>query len=222
MRGSDLVVLATPIGQFREILTRAAPALAPGAVVIDVGSTKARVVAELAPLVPPPGAFVGCHPIAGSEQRGVSAARADLFRGAVCVITPTGKTATEAVARIRQTWEALGMVVQAMPPEVHDRLLAEVSHLPHVVASALVRAVSGDAELLVGPGWADTTRVASGDAALWRDILMSNAGEVAAALERFEGVLAAFRSALAQGNAAKVEALLAESKARRDKLVKRK
>jgi len=221
VRGSDLVVLAAPIGQFREILRLAATALAPGAVVIDVGSTKARVVADLEPLVPPPGAFVGCHPIAGSEQRGVSAARADLFRGAVCVITPTAKTPPDALARVRQTWEALGMAVHTMPPEVHDRLLAEVSHLPHVVASALVRAVSGEAEPLVGPGWADTTRVASGDEALWRDILMSNAGEVAAALERFQGVLAAFRSALAQGDAAKIESLLAESKARRDK-IKRK
>lgn len=220
--GSDLVVLATPIGQFREILTRAAPALAPGVVVIDVGSTKSRVVADLEPLVPPPGAFVGCHPIAGSEQRGVSAARADLFRGAVCVLTPTGKTPADAVARVRQTWEALGMAVHEMPPHLHDRLLAEVSHLPHAVAAALVRAMSAAAEPLVGPGWSDTTRVASGDAALWRDILMSNAGEVAAALQRFQGTLAAFRSALAQGDAAKVESLLAESKARRDKLTKRK
>ena len=222
VRGSDLVVLATPVGLFREILSLAAPALAPGVVVIDVGSTKARVAADLEPLVPRPGAFVGCHPIAGSEQRGVSAARVDLFCGAVCIITPTDKTPPEAVARVEQTWKALGMIVHRMPPECHDRLLAEVSHLPHVVASALVRAISGDAEPFVGPGWADTTRVASGDAALWRDILMSNAAEVAAALERFQGTLAAFRSALRQGDAAKVELLLAESKARRDKLVKRK
>ncbi|MCX5682903.1 MAG: prephenate dehydrogenase, partial [Planctomycetota bacterium] len=217
VRGSDLVVLATPIGQFREMLSRAAPALAPGVVVIDVGSTKARVVAELEPLVPPPGAFVGCHPIAGSEQRGVSAARADLFHGAVCIITPTAKTPPETAARVRETWEALGMAVHAMAPEVHDRLLAEVSHLPHVVASALVRAIGGEAEPFVGPGWADTTRVASGDAALWRDILMSNAAEVAAALERFQGALANFSTALAQGDAAKIESLLAESKARRDR-----
>jgi len=221
VRGSDLVVLATPIGQFREILSRAAPALAPGAVVIDVGSTKVAVVAMLEELVPASCACVGCHPIAGSEQRGVAAARADLFRGAVCIITPTAKTPPDAVARVRETWEALGMVLHRMTPERHDHLLAEVSHLPHVVASALVRFISGEAEPLVGPGWADTTRVASGDAGLWRDILMSNAGEVAAALQRFERVLAAFRSALAQGDAAKVEALLAESKARRDK-IKRK
>jgi prephenate dehydrogenase len=216
--GSDLVILATPIGLFRRMLLDIAPALAPQAIVIDVGSTKAGVVAMLEELVPAACAFVGCHPITGSEQRGVAAARADLFRGAVCIITPTAKTPQDAVARVQQTWEALGMVTHRMTPEHHDCLLAEVSHLPHVVASALVRAISGEAEPLVGPGWADTTRVASGDAALWRDILMSNAGEVAAAMERFQGTLAAFRSALMQGDAAKVESLLAESKARRDNI----
>jgi prephenate dehydrogenase len=219
--GSDLVVLATPVGLFREIAEKIAPALAPGAIVIDVGSTKAAVVAELEPLMPPGRTLVGCHPIAGSEQRGVTAARADLFRGATCVVTPTGRTPPEALARVTAMWQAVGMTVRSMSPEVHDRLLAEVSHLPHVVASSLVRVIGGDAESLVGPGWADTTRIASSDPALWRDILVSNAEEVAGALERLQGILAAWRSALRQRDAAKIETLLAESKARRDKLAKK-
>jgi prephenate dehydrogenase len=221
VRGSDLVVLATPIGLFRNILKSAGPGFAPGAVVIDVGSTKTSVVAMMEELVPASCACVGCHPIAGSEQRGVEFARADLFRGATCVVTPTKRSPPEALKRVTQTWAGIGMTVETLSAESHDRLLAEVSHLPHVVASALVRAVSAEAEPFVGPGWADTTRVASGDAALWRDILMSNAGEVAAALERFQGTLAAFRSALQEGDAARIESLLAESKARRDK-IKRK
>jgi prephenate dehydrogenase len=222
VRASDLVVLATPVGSFDEILRQVGPALAPGAVVIDVGSTKAGVVAAAEPLVPASAAFVGCHPIAGSEQRGAGAARPDLFQGATCVVTPTDRTPPDALRRVIATWQAVGMTVRTLSPQAHDRLLAEVSHLPHVVASALVRVLGGEAEPLAGPGWADTTRVASGDAALWRDILMSNAGEVAAALERFQGVLAAFRSALSKGDAAQVEALLAESKARRDRLSKQK
>jgi prephenate dehydrogenase len=220
VRGSDLVVLATPVGRFSEILSRAAPALAPGAVVIDVGSTKVRVVAQMEERVPPACACVGCHPIAGSEQQGVAAARTDLFRGAVCVITPSRRSTPEAVKRVAQTWQALGMTVRTLSPQEHDRLLAEASHLPHVVAAALVQAVSGEAEPLVGLGWADTTRIAGSDAALWRDILMSNAAQVAAAIERFQGTLAAFRAALGQRDAAAVEALLAESKARRDRLNK--
>jgi prephenate dehydrogenase len=221
-RGSDLVVLATPVGLFREVFEQVVPALRPGTVVIDVGSTKAAVVAALEPLVPPGAAFVGCHPIAGSEQRGVAYARADLFEGATCVVTPTERTPREALERVMATWQAVGMTVRVLSPTMHDRLLAEVSHLPHAVAAALVLAISRDAEPLVGPGWADTTRVASGDAALWRDILLTNADEVAAALERFQGTLAALRSALRKKDAAKVEALLAESKARRDRLVNKR
>jgi prephenate dehydrogenase len=221
VRGSDLVVLATPVGLFREIVEQIRPALDAGAVVIDVGSTKAAVVAALEPLVPPGCVFVGCHPIAGSEQRGVAVARADLFQGAACVVTPTGRTPPEVLGRVEALWQGVGMTVHRLSPESHDRLLAEVSHLPHVVASALVRVIGGEAETLVGPGWSDTTRVASGDAALWRDILLSNAAEVAAALERFQGILAAWRSALRHGDAAKIEALLADSKARRDRLAKK-
>jgi len=220
VRGSDLVVLATPIGTFEKIVARAAPGLAHGAVVIDVGSTKAEVVAMIEKALPQGCPFVGCHPVAGSEQRGVTHARADLFQGATCIVTPTGKTPKEAVRRVAETWEGIGMTVRLLDAAVHDRLLAEVSHLPHVVASALVRAVSGEAESLAGAGWADTTRIAGSDPRLWRDILMSNAGEVASALERFQGTLAAFRSALRQGDAARIEALLAESKDRRDRLVR--
>ena len=222
VRESDLVVLATPVGRFREILQKVVPALSPGTVVMDVGSTKAAVVAALEPLVPPGAAFVGCHPIAGSEHRGAAHARADLFSRATCVVTPTDRTPPEALERVKAMWQAVGMTVQVLSPAMHDRLLAEVSHLPHAVAAALVHVVSRQAEPLVGPGWADTTRVASGDAALWRDILLTNADEVAAALERFQGTLAALRSALRKKDAAKIEALLAESKARRDRLVNKR
>jgi prephenate dehydrogenase len=222
VRGSDLVVLGTAVGLFRQTAEQIAPALAPEAVVVDVGSTKTEIVAALEPLMPPGRTFVGCHPIAGSEQRGINHARADLFQGAVCVVTPTRSTPREVLARVVETWEALGMSVRSLSPADHDRLLAEVSHLPHVVAAALVQVLSDPSESLVGPGWSDTTRVASGDPALWRDILMSNADEVAAALERFQGTLAAMRSALRRKDAARVEQLLAEAKGRRDRLIARR
>jgi len=220
VRQSDLVVLATPLGLFEETLRRIAPALAPATVVIDVGSTKAAVVRALEPLMPDGCAFVGCHPIAGSEQRGIAHARADLFMGALCVVTPTERTPQDALGRVVQTWARLGMTVRLLAASEHDRLLAEVSHLPHVVAAALVRAIGVQAESLAGPGWADTTRVASGDAALWRDILMSNAAEVAGALEKFQGVLGELAAALRRGDAPRLESLLAEAKARRDRRIK--
>jgi prephenate dehydrogenase len=222
IRQSDLVVLATPVGRFESALRAVAPALAPAAVVIDVGSTKAAVVPAMESLMPDGCAFVGCHPIAGSELRGIAHARADLFDGALCVVTPTDRTPHHALDRVVQTWARLGMTVRLLGPDEHDRLLAEASHLPHVVAAALVRAVGAGAESLAGPGWADTTRVASGDAALWRDILMSNATEVADAIDKFQGVLGEFASALRRGDAARIESLLAEAKARRDQRVRHK
>jgi len=222
VRGSDLVVLATAPSLFRDILQRARPGLEPGAVVIDVGSTKADVVRTCEALMPDGAAFVGCHPIAGSERRGVTHASADLFEGATCVVTPTEKTPQEALERVIATWLGLGMTVRRLSPDEHDRLLAEVSHLTHLVAAALVQAAGDKAEPLIGPGWADTTRVASGDADLWRDILMSNAAEVANALEGFERVVAAFREALRQGDGVRLQSLLAESKSRRDRLIRKK
>jgi prephenate dehydrogenase len=222
VRQSDLVVLATPVSLFEETLRQIAPALPRAAVVIDVGSTKAAVVPAMESLMPDGCAFVGCHPVAGSEQRGIAHARADLFAGAACVVTPTERTPPDALGRVVRTWAKLGMTVRLLAPAEHDRLLAEVSHLPHVVAAALVRAVGAEAESLAGPGWADTTRVASGDAALWRDILMSNAAEVATAIEKFQGVLAEFSTVLRRRDAPSLEGLLAEAKARRDRRVRHK
>jgi len=218
VRGSDLVVLATAVGLFERLLAQAAEALAPGAVVIDVGSTKGEVVRRLEPLVPPGRAFLGCHPIAGSEKRGIDHARADLFRGAVCVLTPTPRTPPEALARVSATWKALGMRILVMDPEAHDRLLAEASHLPHVVAAALARTLRPEAAPLTGTGWADTTRVAGGDPGLWRDIVMTNREGLLRALGRLEGALAEFRRAVETGDEAAVERFLAEAKAARDRV----
>ena len=218
-RGSDLVVLATPVGRFHDRLLEMAPVLRPGAVVIDVGSTKAQVVADLEPLVPEGRTFLGCHPVAGSEQRGVEAARADLFQGNLCILTPTPRTPPDVLERVTATWTGVGMTVRLLSPADHDRLLAEVSHLVHVAAAALVTAISAEAEPLVGPGWVDTTRVAGGDPALWRDILLTNAAELAKALRKAEGVLDEFRRALEAGDAPRIQDLLAAAQARRRRLL---
>ena len=219
VRGSDLVVLATAVGLFESLLRRAADHLADAAVVLDVGSTKAEVVRTGEALVPPGRAFVGCHPIAGSEKRGIDYADADLFRGATCVVTPTDRTPADALHRVTETWEALGMRVVRLAPDAHDRLLAEVSHLPHVAAAAIVQAVSPEAEPLVGTGWADTTRIAGGDPGLWRDILLTNPEGIGRGLKRFRETLAALEEALADRDGQRIERLLAEAKERRDRIV---
>jgi len=218
VRGSDLVVLATAVGLFEPLLVQAASDLAEEAVVIDVGSTKAEICRTLPPLLPAGRVFVGCHPIAGSEKRGVDFAYSDLFAGATCVVTPAADAPPDAVARVIATWETVGMQVVQMDPASHDRLLAQVSHLPHAAAAALALTVSPEAERLTGTGWADVTRVASGDPVLWRDILVTNADGVVEALETFEQRLGDLREALAAGDTERLQRLLARAKESRDRI----
>jgi prephenate dehydrogenase len=174
VRGADLVVLCTPVGLFEVILTEISQSLAPGAIVTDVGSTKRSVVALAEQILPKTAQFIGSHPMAGSEKRGVRYASADLFQGAVCITTPTPRTNPNAVEQVESFWRGLGMETVRLSPEEHDRRLADVSHLPHALAAALVT-MQDDASLpLAGKGFRDVTRVAAGDGGLWRDILLDN------------------------------------------------
>lgn len=188
---SDLTILCTPVGTFESLLKKIGPALAAGAIVTDVGSTK-RSVVQLAESILPRGVeFIGSHPIAGSEKRGVEFSRADLFSNQLCLLTPTPKTLPMVLRNIEQFWQTLGMRTAKLSAEDHDRLLADVSHLPHLLAAALV-AMQDDAGLdLCGKGFLDTTRIAGGDGALWRDIFLDNADNLKAGLRRLQSQLAA-------------------------------
>ena len=217
VRDADLVVLCTPVGTFGRLLDAIGPALAPGAVVTDVGSTKASIVQAARTSVPLSARFVGSHPMAGSEKRGVEFARADLFRGALCIVTPDEATDPEALAKVEGFWQRLGMRTRRLSPVEHDRRLAEVSHLPHAVAAALV-AMQDDASLdLAGKGFADTTRVAAGDAGLWRDIFLDNRDNVLSSIERLSGELARFAARLRNGDTEAVKAWLEAAAAKRAK-----
>ena len=180
--------------------------------VTDVGSVKGEVVAQMEALLPADRPFVGAHPIAGSERAGAAAADAALFRGARCVLTPTARTDAAALARVRALWEGVGARVEEMSPAAHDRALAWTSHLVHVLAYALVRAIAqADPALLgdVGPSLRDATRVAASPAELWRDIFLANADAVLAAVDGFTGEVAALRGAIAAGDPAALERLIA-------------
>jgi prephenate dehydrogenase len=128
--------------------------------------------------------FVGSHPMAGSEKRGVEFARADLFQGALCITTPLPQTDPGALEKVENFWKAIGMRVKRLSPEDHDRLVCDVSHLPHALAATLVAMQSEEALELAGKGFLDTTRVAAGDAGLWRDILIDNADSMRSSIER--------------------------------------
>jgi prephenate dehydrogenase len=206
--GADLVVLCTPVGLFGEVLRGIASGLKHGAVVTDVGSTKASVVTQSAAILPPDNPFVGSHPMAGSEKRGVEFARADLYDGALCILTPDSQTDSGAVESVESFWRQMGMRTCRMSPGEHDRALAEVSHLPHVVAAALVAMQSPDAMAVAGKGFLDTTRIAGGDGGLWRDIFADNAQNVRAALAKFRARLAEFERLLEPGRGEELRAWL--------------
>ena len=221
--GSDLVVLCTPVGTFEQILGQIAPALTPGALVTDVGSTKRSVVRSAESILLHEAVeFVGSHPIAGSEKRGVDFSRADLFSNQLCIVTPTAKTSRPALQRIEQFWEMLGMRIARLSPRDHDRLLADVSHLPHLLAAALV-AMQEDAALdLCGKGFLDTTRIAGGDGGLWRDILLDNADNLKTGLRRLRSQLSAVEKMLNAKSGDPLRKWLDDAAQRRQKLLEQK
>jgi prephenate dehydrogenase len=186
VRDADLIVLATPVGALAEVGKAIAPWIGPGAVVTDVGSTKVSVLRDLEPLIPPHAYLVAAHPIAGTEDSGAGAATEDLFEGSRCVLTPTDRTNASALAKVRGMWRAVGARVIEMDAEAHDRILGAVSHLPHVVAYALVNAVTSfrkDALEYAGGGFRDFTRIAASHPVMWRDIVLANRESVLAGID---------------------------------------
>lgn len=185
--GASLVILATPIEHMKGLSERFVDALPADAVVTDVGSVKHSVVDALEALFSSRGkAFVGSHPMAGSERAGLEAARVDLFTGATCIVTPTSLTSPQAILRVRAFWTQLYCRVLTMDPAEHDRKIARISHLPHVVASMLTLAAlrqDPTAAVCTGNGFRDSTRIAAGDPDLWTGILSENRHELIAGLE---------------------------------------
>jgi prephenate dehydrogenase len=187
-----------------------------------VGSTKRGIVSAAERLAAgQPRAFVGSHPMAGSEQSGFGVARADLFRGATVIVTPTEASDPVAVKGVTALWEALGARVSALDPDTHDRVVAAISHLPHVAAWALVDAVGRfepGALAFAARGFKDTTRIAASDPAMWTDILLGNRDAIVASLAAFRRALDDLEGLVTAGDRAGIEALLARMKARREGL----
>ncbi len=223
VQGADLVVLAAPVAANERLLPRVWAATAPAAVITDVGSTKTGIVrlAERLHAERPRG-FVGAHPMAGSERSGYAAARADLFGGATVVVTPTEATEPRALKTVVEFWGALGAGrVLTLDPDVHDRLVGAVSHLPHLVACALVAAVERwepAAFDLAARGFRDTTRVAAGDPEMWRDIFLANREAMVAGTRAFARALDDLARLIEQGDGPALQAALARIRERRERL----
>lgn len=186
VEGADLVVLASPVDCIIPQARALSRFMRRGSILTDVGSTKRRIVTALQGRLPNGVAFIGAHPLVGSERRGIDAAQADLFDGSVCLVTATGRTDRKALARVVGFWKPLVRRVLVMEPARHDRLLAAVSHLPHVVAFCLVEAADHGARSIAPRSFLEATRVAKSDPDLWDDILLSNRHALLASMGQFE------------------------------------
>jgi cyclohexadieny/prephenate dehydrogenase len=201
VHGSELVVICAPVDAIPELLERCLPGLHPEALVTDVGSTKAIICEEAVHRMGGVAHFIGSHPMAGSEKTGMENARPDLFCSRPCLVTPTAETPPGLIDRLVNFWKALQMEVSIVDPTEHDRIVAAISHLPHLLASCLCNHLAGKPPEWAdfsGAGLKDTTRVAAGDAELWRAIVADNRIPVLQALREFSGQLNQLEAVIAR------------------------
>ncbi|NVN91940.1 MAG: prephenate dehydrogenase/arogenate dehydrogenase family protein [Desulfuromonadales bacterium] len=206
VRDAQVVFISIPVCTIPAMVQTIAGSLAPGCIVTDGGSVKSEIVRECERLTPPGCFFVGGHPIAGTENTGSASSFASLFVGKRCILTPSERTDSGALDTVSRLWQAAGANVCSMEPGHHDRIFAEISHLPHVVAYALVHAVGmADVEgenvlSYTAGGFRDFTRIASSDPVMWRDIALMNRDALLASIDGFSASLAELRQRIDQSD----------------------
>ncbi len=225
VKGADLVFLATPVCSIGSLLARISRSLSTGCIVTDGGSVKEAIVAECEPLMPAGTHFVGGHPIAGTEKSGVDASFSTLFQKKRCIVTPTPLTDSRALDTVVRMWEIAGSEVITMDAAKHDRIVAAISHLPHMVAYSLVNAVEGydrlDESILSysAGGFRDFTRIASSDPVMWRDIALMNRDALLEMIDLFSGYFSHLRALVENRDSLGLEHFFAESKKSRDAIL---
>lgn len=219
--GSSLIVLCAPVERINELATQIAPSLNSNPIVTDVGSVKSKLSRHCHAALESKGLFVGSHPMAGSEKTGMENADVNLFKGNTCFVTPFEETNIEAIEAVSDFWINLGANVMHESPERHDAIVSNVSHLPHLIASSLASYLSENlpaAGKFCGNGLKDTTRIASGDPQMWRDIIVQNRPEIIRSLDSFQDELQNLRAAIANEDDFSVLEKLYKGKAFRDQL----
>jgi len=222
---ADVVFLATPVLTLPVVAAEAVKAMKPGAILTDGGSVKEMVAASIDPLMPAGIHFVPGHPIAGTEQSGAEAAFATLYRGKRCILTPTEATDADALATVAQMWQQAGSEVVMMDVEKHDRILAAISHLPHMVAYSLVNAVGAydryPENILdySAGGFRDFTRIASSDPTMWRDIAQTNRAALVEMMDQFQRFFAELKEDVESGDGEKLFEFFQRSKQSRDAIL---
>lgn len=216
---ADLVIIATPVCSIPKIVKVIVSNLRDGAILTDVGSTKGEIVKAIERYLSNRISFVGSHPLAGSEKRGVNFADGDLFKGSTVIMTKTKKTKASTLKALNQFWRSLGVArVVIKSPEEHDRIVAEISHLPHLVAAALINSVSDNSLKFASTGFKDATRIAASDAEMWGDICVTNKREILKSLNKFERSLLRLRSLIKKESKERLHSEFAKSKRIREKL----
>ncbi len=221
VEGSDLVVICTPVDMILSMMGQVAPALMDGALVTDVGSTKSRICRMSASILPIGTDFIGSHPMAGSEKSGMKHASHDIFKNRACLVSPLEETGDIPIERLVRFWRGLGMEVSSVSPERHDEIVANISHLPHLLASVLCLQLNRKPhawQAFSGNGLRDTTRIAAGNPEIWRSIFEENKEELIRSVDEFEKELATIRSHILNGEWAQVLHLLSSAKTYREEL----
>ncbi|MCB9929568.1 MAG: prephenate/arogenate dehydrogenase family protein [Alphaproteobacteria bacterium] len=227
--GADLIVVATPIGAFDRVGKTIEPALKPGMIVTDVGSSKRSVLRDLGPHIPDGVHFVPGHPIAGTEHSGPDAGFPELFQGRWCILTPPPGTDAAAVEKVASLWRAAGSMIEIMEPGHHDQVLAITSHLPHLIAFTIC-GTAGDLEEVLqqevikfsASGFRDFTRIAASDPTMWRDIFLNNRDALLEVASRMQEDLARLQRAIRWGEGEEIEKLIRQTREIRRKLIEAK
>lgn len=225
VEGADLIFLATPVKTLGKVTEQLLPNVKPGAVITDGGSVKGEVVRMIEPMLPDGVHFVPGHPIAGTEKSGAEAAFATLYQGKRCILTPTQRTDVKALELVEKMWRIAGSEVVTMPLEKHDKILAAISHLPHMVAYSLVNAVGSydhyEENILEysAGGFRDFTRIASSDPIMWRDIAETNREALLEMMSQFEDFFGELKADIAEGSGEKLFEFFLRSKQLRDAIL---
>lgn len=217
VRDADLVILASPVDSIINIALKIAKRLKKDCVVIDVGSTKENIVTRVGAFIPN---FVGCHPLAGSEKKGIENARGNIFAGSICIITPTAETKKNTLNKIKLLWRKLGAQVVILTPKKHDQILAFTSHLPHTIAFSLMGSIPDKFLKLSSGGLKDTTRISGSNALLWSGIFLSNRKNLLASVSSFQAKLAALKLALENRDMKRLTKILSAAKGKRERLLR--
>lgn len=215
VRGADLVILSVPVNAIMDLAPLIAKHISADCIVCDVGSTKQQIVTKLDKIFPN---YVGTHPLAGSEKRGILNSKVNIFKGSLCILTPTKNTNKDALLKVKKLWRSLGVRVVSLSSRAHDKIISFVSHLPHIVAFSLVNSVSKKYLGFASTGFKDTTRIAASDSELWLDIFFSNKKNLTGAIESFQRELARIKAAIERGDSETLNKILKQAKTKREKL----